>query len=266
MTARVTIVTGGAGGMGQAAARRLSEAGDHVVVVDLDAEGARRVAAALPGPAIGVGADVADEAGVEAYTDAGIDAFGRIDAAFLNAGMGGALSSLADQDAADFDRVVAVNLRGVFLGVRAMLREARSRTGGAAVVATTSTAGLSGSDLGAYSAAKHGVVGLVKAAALEGAALGVRVNAIAPGSIGTPMMAAIEARLGGGDDARRALHATTPLGRHQDRYGRAEEVAAVVAFLLGEDASWITGAVVPVDGGVLAMDPYRPSVERHAHA
>jgi NAD(P)-dependent dehydrogenase (short-subunit alcohol dehydrogenase family) len=260
MSAPIAIVTGAGSGMGAATAARLSRDGARVVVVDIDADAAERVAAELPGPALAIVADVATEEGVARYTDDAATVFGPPDLAFLNAGAGGPLVPLADQAVADFDRIVAVNLRSVFLGLRAFLAAARTRTGGGAVVVTASTAGLSGSELGPYSAAKHGVVALAKAAALEGAPYGVRVNAIAPGSIGTPMMRAIETLIGGGPEAAKKLHATTPLGRAQDRYGNVEEIAATVAFLLSEAATWITGVALPIDGGVLATDPFHIAV------
>lgn len=252
---RVAVVTGAASGIGAATARRLVADGARVVLVDLDAEAAARCADALApdGETLAVGADVAREDDVDAYMEAARDAFGSVELVFLNAGIPGPMRPLAQLAAADFDRVVAVNLRGVFLGLRAGMRELGP---GGSIVVTASTAGLSGSDLGVYSATKHGVVGLVKSAALEGAAHGVRVNGIAPGSIETPMTAALIDRLGGHEEARESLWSTTPLGRGQHRFGGAEEVASLVAFLLGDDAAWITGAIVPIDGGVLASDPY----------
>ncbi len=249
----VTVVTGGGGGIGAAVAHRLSAtAGARVVVVDRDGDAAAGVVAALPGPGLAVAADVADEAGVTAYTAAAVEAFGRVDGVVLNAGVPGMPTPLAQETAVTFDRLVAVNLRGVFLGLRAALAGFAARGGGGAIVVTASTAGLAGSALGAYSAAKHGVVALVKTAAVEGAPLGVRVNAVAPDSIATPMMLALEQELG------RPLHDMTPLGRAQERYGTPAEVAAVVAFLLSADAAWVTGSTIPVDGGLLAFDPHRP--------
>lgn len=256
MSAPVAIVTGAGSGMGAATAARLSAGGATVVVVDLDRDRAEQVAASLPGTAAAVAADVAVEADVAAYTAFAVERFGSVDKVFLNAGIGGA-TPLLEETVEQFDRIVAVNLRGVFLGLRAALRQMRAQGPGGAVVVTTSTAALSGSDLASYSAAKHGAWALVRTAAVEAAAFGARVNAIAPGSIDTPLMRALEHRLGGTSEAVRALHGTTPLGRHADRYGTTQEVAAVVDFLLGDGATWVTGVTVPVDGGVLAADPYR---------
>jgi NAD(P)-dependent dehydrogenase (short-subunit alcohol dehydrogenase family) len=247
---RVAVVTGATSGIGAAVAARLTAEGARVVAVARDGAAAETVAAALSGGAIGVGADVATEAGVEAYLAA---AGGPVDLHVLNAGAGGPPAPLADLEAADFDAVVAVNLRGVFLGLRAALRPGRP----GAVVVTASTAGLHGSRRAAYSAAKHGAVALVQTAATEGAAHGLRVNAIAPDSIETPMMQALAERLGGGEEARRKLAGMTPLGAARGRMGTVEEAAGLVAFLLGDEASWITGTVVPVDGGILATDVHR---------
>jgi len=253
----VAIVTGGASGIGAAMVRRLVADGAQVVVVDVDGPGAKALATELGGPVVAVAADVSHEDDVESYMGAAVEAFGRVDHVVLNAGIGSS-TPLIDETAQGFDRIVAVNLRGVFLGLRAALRQMRTQGEGGAIVVTASTAGLSGSSNAAYSAAKHGVVALVKTAAIEGAALGVRVNAIAPGAIDTPLMHAREQRLGGDEAARRTLHAMTPLGRFADRYGSPDEIAATTAFLLSDAAGWITGTTVAVDGGVLAENPFRP--------
>lgn len=253
---QVAVVTGGSSGIGFATARLLSSAGAKLVLVGRDRARVDAAAEQLPGAAIGVAADVSVSADVDRYMSAALDRFGQVDLTFLNAGSAGAPSSLSDTSDDEFDRVIASNLRGAFLGLRAAIGHLRDSGRRGSIVLCSSTSGLSGSKFGSYSAAKHGVVGLAKAAANEGAPLGIRVNTIAPGAIETPMISGLESRLGGGERVRSALQATTPLGRAEQRYGRAEEVAATVAFLMSDDAGWITGAVLPVDGGVLAADPF----------
>ncbi len=242
--------------MGASFARHHVALGGRVVLVDRDLEAVTQLAEVLGDRALVAIADVGNDTDMAAAFEAAVHEFGHVDEFFLNAGIGSSLS-IEHESVAGFDRLIAVNVRGVFLGLQLALRQARATSRSSSVVVTASTAGLSGSDLAVYSATKHATVALVKTAALEGAPLGVRVNGIAPGSIDTALMRALEERLGGGAQASAALHGTTPLGRAQQRYGRPDEVAALVAFLLGDQAGWITGAIVPIDGGVLASDPYR---------
>lgn len=252
---RVAVVTGAASGIGRASAEQLSKDGASIVVVDVDGDAAARVAAALPGPAIAVTANVAEEAQVDAYIAAGIDAFGRIDLHHLNAGIFGSFAPLPDLPAAEFDHVMAVNVRGQFLGLRAAFRQYREQRSGGAIVLTASIASLTGSaDLLAYQTSKHAVVGLVRGAAMYGGPIGVRVNAVAPGIVPTELFAAAPSATGGkGDMERRA--STTPLRRA----GTALEVGTVTSFLLSDEASYMTGQVVSVDGGASIVNTVRPS-------
>lgn len=248
LAGKVVVVTGAAGGIGKAAARRLSAEGMSVVAVDLDEANASQVAAELPGEAIGVGADVSSESDVDSYLARAVERFGRVDCHFLNAGIPGSAAPLPDVEASEWDAIMGVNLRGPFLGVRAAFRHYHERGSAGSIVVTASIASLGASnDLLAYTTSKHGVVGLVRGAAVYGGPVGVRVNAVAPGIVPTPLfgeqgMAAL---------AHRAR--TSPLRRA----GRPEEIAGAVAYLLSDDASYVTGSILSVDGGVNAQATIR---------
>jgi NAD(P)-dependent dehydrogenase (short-subunit alcohol dehydrogenase family) len=255
LAGKVAVVTGAAGGIGAASARRLSHEGARVVVVDIDGDGAQKVAAELPGPAVAVTGDVSREEDVENYVRAALDTFGRLDLHHLNAGITGPFEDLADLSVADFDRVLGVNVRGPFLGVRAAFRRYRAQGTGGAIVITASIASLRGShDLLAYQTSKHGVLGLMRGAAMYGGPIGVRVNAVAPGLVPTGLFAAAKDASGGGDDMIRR-GTTVPLRRT----GTPEEVASVVAFLLSDDAAYVHGEVISVDGGSAIVSSVRPS-------
>ena len=245
LAGRVAVVTGAASGIGAAVSRRLADEGMRVVLVDRDATAARRLAATLAGEVLAVAADVSDAEQVDDYMRQAVERFGRVDAVHLNAGVPGPMLRFAEVDVADYDRTVAVNQRSVFLGLKAALARFGAQASGGSIVVTSSLAGLHASAaLIPYVATKHAAIGLARCAAIEGAPTAVRVNVIAPGLIDTPMQQPLS-------DTLRALQTRTPLGR----MGTAEEVAASVAFLLSDEASFITGAVIVIDGGIDADDP-----------
>lgn len=244
LTGRVALVTGAASGIGAACARELAALGALVVVADLRADAAEAVAAGIGGGAHAMAADVADAASVSAMVDATVARHGRLDIAVNNAGVGMPVKAAVGETGwEEWRRVLDVNLDGVFLCMRAELA-VMADTGGGSVVNVASVMGaVAAPGASGYVAAKHAVAGLTKVAALDYAARGVRVNAVAPGFVDTPMLA-------GRDEGYRArVAAAHPMGR----LARAEEIAAVVAFLASPAASFVTGAFVPVDGGYLAQ-------------
>ncbi len=250
---KVAVVTGAARGIGRATALRFAAEGASVALVDIDESAVSEVAAEAAGngsEVLAVVGDVADAATARRYVDEALQRFGRIDCFFNNAGVLGAVGPLLDYDDDVFDRVLATNVRGVWLGLKAVGAAMRDQ-GGGAIVNTASRASLGATPRYApYGASKHAVAGLTKTAALEFAGFGIRVNAVAPGPIETAMIETLESARNPADPAaaRDEMTAQNPLGR----YGSADEVAALVAYLCSDEASFINGAVVSIDGGASA--------------
>lgn len=242
---KVALVTGGGSGIGLATAKAFAEAEASVVIAD-DSEEPLRAAvediAATGGKALGISCDVSDEAQVAAMVEQIVSTFGRLDVAYNNAGVQSPVAETADASGEEFDRVIAINLRGIWNCMKYELLQMRKQ-GSGAIVNCSSLGGLVGiADRGVYHASKHGVLGLTKSAALEYASRGIRINAVCPGIIETPMVAGMMVSEEG---AMVELMRDVPIGR----LGRAEEIAEAVLWLCGPSASYVIGHALVVDGG-----------------
>ena len=249
---KIALITGGAAGIGLETARLFLNEGARVALVDLNDSALESAAASLKGlgEVLTIAADVSSEADTRAYVAATVKRFGGIDIFFNNAGIEGRVAPLTEQKIADFDRVIAVNVRGAFLGLQHVLPVMIDRKGGS-IINMSSIAGLQGSpNVAPYITSKHAMVGLTRAAAIEAAPFGVRVNSVHPAPINTRMMRSLEEGFnpGHGAEVKQGLETSIPLGR----YGESLDVARLVLFLASEESSFITGGQYPVDGGMAA--------------
>ncbi|WP_397585904.1 SDR family NAD(P)-dependent oxidoreductase [Sphingorhabdus sp.] len=247
---KVALITGAAGEIGAAIARQLMEGGARVALADKNIEGLREIAGGIGGDATCHECDVSDEQSMKLTVEAAEMAHGRLDIGVLNAGISAPRTPLEEVDVTTYDRIMAVNARGVFLGLKHLF-PALKRQGGGSIVVTASTEGLRGNaGLAAYAASKHAAVALSKTAAIEWAQHNIRVNCINPGPVDTAMIRALEqaSRQAGTADVRERGVSIIPM----KRFATAEEIAKFVRFLTSDDASYSTGATYLLDGGMLA--------------
>jgi len=246
MEGKVALVTGAAQGIGFATAKAFAEAGASVVLSDLEGEMLDKAVQKLTSNgynAIGIPCDVSNESQVENLINKTVSKYGRLDAAYNNAAIQNRLADAADQSSEDFDRVISINLKGVWNCMKYELQQMRKQGHGAIVNCSSIGGILGGAQRGTYHAAKHGVIGLTKSAALEYASQGIRINSICPGIIHTPMVDKMMAE--GQQDVLDAMIATVPAMR----LGKSEEIANTVVWLCSDSSSFVIGHTLVVDGG-----------------
>ena len=248
LSGKVALITGAASGIGASAAQLFTEEGAKVFLVDIDKDALESTTKTIGSElADHMVANVADENQAERYVSAAITRFGGIDAALLNAGIEGVVSPITDCSNDSFDKVIAVNLRGVWLGLKHVM-PAMANQGGGSIVITSSIAGVRGRPgIAPYVASKHAVIGLMRCAALEGAEQGIRVNTVNPSPVETRMMRSLERGFSpeDPDKFRQEYAAAAPLGRYAD----PREVARLMLFLASDDASYINGSIHMIDSG-----------------
>lgn len=247
---KTAIITGGSGGIGRETAALFLREGARVAIVDVDPAALDEAASALGrnGEVLALRADVTREADVAGYVQAAVGRFGRLDVFFNNAGVEGRVAPLVDQRMEDFDRVIAVNVRGTFLGLKYVLPHMIAARSGS-VINMSSVAGLDGSaGVAPYITSKHAVVGMTKAAALEVAAADVRVNSVHPSPVNTRMMRSLESGFdpAHAEQAKHEIEQSIPLGR----YGEPQDIANIVLFLASDESRFVTGAQFRIDGGM----------------
>ena len=246
---KVALITGGSTGIGRATAQIFAREGAKVAVADVNVEGAKETVQLIKdadGEAIFIKTDVSQAADTEAMVKTVVDTYGRLDCAFNNAGIEGDFQPTPDYEETTWDRVIGINLKGVWLSMKAEIQQMLSQ-GGGAIVNTSSVAGLIGMPTAsAYSAAKHGVVGLTKTAALEYAKAGIRVNAVCPGGTDTPML---QRAFGKAPGMEEEVASAEPVGR----LSQPVEIGEAVVWLCSDAASFVTGHPMAVDGGFVAQ-------------
>ena len=248
LAGKTAIITGGAGGIGLAAGALFLKEGAKVLLVDVNEQALQSAVAPTGSEALSyIVADVAQPEQVERYVRTAVERYGGVDVFINNAGVEGAVTPIPDYSIDTFDNVIAVNVRGAWLGLKYVIPEMKKR-GGGSIIITSSVAGVEGvSGMSAYVASKHAVVGMMRAAALECAPLGIRVNSVNPGPTETRMMRSLEEQIapGAAEQAKRGKIEQIPLRR----YGTPEEVAQLMLFLASDDSSFCTGGVYMIDGG-----------------
>ncbi|MEN8701871.1 SDR family NAD(P)-dependent oxidoreductase [Bacillus infantis] len=250
---KTAVITGGAGGIGKETAKQFLNEGAKVVIVDLFQESLDEAKAELDslGEVISVQGDVTKEEDVKNYVQKAIDAFGRIDIFFNNAGIEGKVQPIAETDLEDFLKVQNVNVAGAFLGLKHVMPVMTKQESGS-IINTSSVAGFGGTPgVAPYVTSKHALVGLTKVAALEAAPFNVRVNSIHPSPVNTRMMRSLEAGFApdNAEGAQEQFAQGIPLGR----YGESEDIASLVVFLASDDSKFITGSQYRIDGGMAAL-------------